>query len=58
MREISPFMRLFTEADLVKFARYVPQPEEANSLINKARLIVETTTPVPGEEPLPEEVLA
>ena len=58
MREISPFMRLFTEADLVKFARYAPQFEEANSLINKARLIVETTTPVPGEVPLPEEVSA
>jgi len=58
MREISPFMRLFTEADLVKFARYAPQFEEVNSLVNKARLIVETTTPVPGEEPLPEEVPA
>jgi hypothetical protein len=58
MREISPFMRLFTEADLVKFARYVPRFEEANSLVNHARLIVEATTPVPGQEPLPEEVPA
>ncbi len=50
MRQISPFMRLFTEADLVKFARYAPQPEEVYGLIDKARLIVETTTPIPGAE--------
>lgn len=50
MREMSAFMRLFTESDLVKFARYIPQPDEVGGLIKKARLIVDATTPIPEYE--------
>ncbi|MBN1995044.1 MAG: hypothetical protein JW953_20280 [Anaerolineae bacterium] len=45
MREVSVFMRLLFESDLVKFARYLPDPDEVNGLINKARVIVDATTP-------------
>jgi hypothetical protein len=37
---------LWSESDLVKFARYVPQVDNVNSLINRARAVVTRTTPV------------
>ncbi len=39
------FMSLFSESDLVKFARYTPQPDNVHSLINRARDLVAMTTP-------------
>jgi hypothetical protein len=47
MRDVSGFMSLLTESDLVKFARYIPQPADVYGLINKARTIVDVTTPKP-----------
>ncbi|MDX1524270.1 MAG: hypothetical protein R3264_21750, partial [Anaerolineae bacterium] len=37
-------LKLVTESDYVKFARYQPREEEINSLINKARAVVDATT--------------
>jgi len=50
MREMNAFMRLFSESDLVKFARYVPAANEIDRLINKARIIIDATIPVPEME--------
>jgi hypothetical protein len=44
---IRDFMNVFIESDLVKFARFRPNAQEAYSLVPKARAIVESTTPVP-----------
>jgi hypothetical protein len=41
------FLNLFFEGDLVKFARYRPQPDDVAALIPEARRIVDDTTPVP-----------
>lgn len=49
-REAAAFSALFTESDLVKFARYLPQANEAAGLVNRARTIVDATTPAPETE--------
>ena len=51
------FIEIFTESDLVKFARFRPQLEDAYELIQKARKIVQTTTPAPEppDDQLPKE---
>lgn len=36
---------LMTEADLVKFAKYVPDPEHANAALERGRNVVVSTTP-------------
>ena len=46
-RDVAGFMGLLSESDLVKFARYIPQADNVTQLINKARTIVDATTPVP-----------
>ena len=43
--EISMLVSLFQEADLVKFARYLPNQEEARQLLQNARLFIQKTTP-------------
>jgi hypothetical protein len=53
MRNVSGFMSLLAESDLVKFARYIPQPADIYGLINKARAIVDATTPEPEPELMP-----
>jgi hypothetical protein len=50
MRDVSGFMSLLTESDLVKFARYIPLMDDVHRLINKARAIVDATTPEPEPE--------
>jgi hypothetical protein len=50
------FMNIFTTSDLVKFARFRPDVEDAYQVLGKARYIVKITTPVPkatgeGAEP-------
>jgi hypothetical protein len=47
MRDVAAFMSLFSEGDFVKFARYQPQLTEVYSLIGRARVIVDATTPAP-----------
>ncbi|MBN1219820.1 MAG: hypothetical protein JXM69_12900 [Anaerolineae bacterium] len=57
LRDVSAFMRLFSQSDLVKFARYLPQADEVYQLIDRARIIVAATTPEPDSEvasPTPE----
>jgi hypothetical protein len=51
--DVTGFMRLLTESDLVKFARYIPQPADIYGLINKARAIVDATTPQPESKTIP-----
>lgn len=41
------FMNLFTASDLVKFARFRPDMEDAYHVVGKARYIVKITTPIP-----------
>lgn len=50
------FMDILGESDLVKFARYVPHADNVHGLVNRARTIVRSTTPleVVGE-PTPSE---
>jgi hypothetical protein len=48
MRPVSSFMSVFAESDLVKFARYQPNFSEVGSLINRARAVVDVTTPAPA----------
>lgn len=57
---VRDFMDLFMESDLVKFARFRPSQQEAYWLMNKARALVEVTTPVPEPvvEPVEAEVAA
>ncbi len=59
MQDISGFMSILSESDLVKFARYTPQADDINGLVNKARVVVDTTTPQPEPElaTTPEEVV-
>lgn len=45
MAHVSSFMSMVSESDLVKFARYVPQTDDVNSLTNRARVVVKMTTP-------------
>ncbi|MFQ5611496.1 MAG: BatD family protein [Anaerolineae bacterium] len=52
------FLNLFSDSDLVKFARYRPGPEDAYRLIPQARAIVEATTPEPAPEVAEAEVTA
>ena len=40
-------MTVFIEGDLVKFARFRPNAQEAYNIVPKARAIIETTTPIP-----------
>lgn len=47
---VRKFLSIFQESDLVKFARYQPQPQEAYTLLEEARTIVKVTTPVPVPE--------
>jgi hypothetical protein len=62
MQDVAAFMSIFSESDLVKFARYNPPPAEINSLIGRARTVVERTTHVVPDStrlPAPEvEVVA
>ena len=51
--DVTGFMSLLTESDLVKFARYIPQPADIYGLINKARAIVDATTPKPEFKTIP-----
>ncbi|MEM7344826.1 MAG: hypothetical protein AAF485_11335 [Chloroflexota bacterium] len=46
------FMNLLTESDFVKFARYSPPAENVDDLIEKARAMIEVTTPDPEIEVL------
>ena len=47
MRDVAGFMSIFSESDLVKFARYQPQLDDVYSLVNRARTAVDATTPAP-----------
>ncbi len=49
---VRDFLNVFMESDLVKFARFQPYSQDAYNIIDKARLIVEATTPEP--EPVDE----
>jgi hypothetical protein len=44
---VRKFLSIFQEGDLVKFARYRPQPQDAYELLDEARTIVKVTTPAP-----------
>jgi len=48
---VRDFMDLFSESDLVKFARFKPYQQDAYRLVSKARALIETTTPEPVVEP-------
>lgn len=54
--DAAEFMDIFSESDLVKFARYVPHADNVNGLVNRARHLVHTTTPQVVE--VPEELAA
>ena len=43
--DAAEFMDIFAESDLVKFARYVPHADNVNGLVNRARHVVQVTTP-------------
>jgi hypothetical protein len=43
--DAAEFMGIFSESDLVKFARYVPHADNVNGLVNQARAVVAQTTP-------------
>ena len=43
--DAAEFMDIFSESDLVKFARYVPHADNVKGLVNRARTVVTTTTP-------------
>lgn len=47
VREMGGFMSLFSESDLVKFARYKPHSDNIYSLIARARAVVDATAPEP-----------
>lgn len=49
--DAAEFMEIFSESDLVKFARYAPHADNVNGLVNRARHLVHTTTPQPVETP-------
>ncbi len=56
VEDVRDFMDLFMESDLVKFARFRPSQQDAYWLMNKARALVEVTTPEP--QPVNEPVEA
>jgi hypothetical protein len=47
VREMSGFMTILSESDLVKFARFKPQPGDSAALIGNARAVIDATTPRP-----------
>lgn len=49
------FVSLFAASDLVKFARFKPQPHQAYRLLEQARDIVQETTPLPEPTPPPSQ---
>lgn len=52
------FLEIFTESDLVKFARFKPGLDDAYEVVGKARRLVQVTTPVnepPEAEPVAKE---
>lgn len=49
-REMSGFMTILSESDLVKFARFKPRSEDSSSLIRKARAVIDATAPRPEPE--------
>jgi len=53
MQDVAAFMTIFSESDLVKFARYNPSLDEINSLVGRARTVVEVTTSVSETTALP-----
>lgn len=54
-QRVNAFLDLFTESDLVKFARYIPPREAISRLIPGARRIIDETTPPPEPAATPEE---
>lgn len=52
MYDVQSFMNILSDSDLVKFARYVPNPNDAYALIYQARDVVDRTslTAEPSEE--------
>ncbi len=50
-QDVNALMSVMTESDWVKFARYIPLPGEVHGLIDRARTVIDTTTPEP--EPVP-----
>ncbi len=53
MQDVAAFMTIFSESDLVKFARYNPPSGEINGLVGRARTVVEATTHAPETTGLP-----
>jgi hypothetical protein len=55
--DAAEFMDIFSESDLVKFARYVPHADNVKGLVNRARAVVVATTPKvePVAEPMAPE---
>lgn len=53
------FIDIFSESDLVKFARFKPQLEDAYELIQTARRIIQSTTPTPEppDDQIPKETV-
>ncbi|MCB9078347.1 MAG: hypothetical protein H6631_12180 [Anaerolineaceae bacterium] len=53
------FIEIFTQSDLVKFARFRPQLEDAYELIQQARKIIQSTTPIlePPDDQIPKETV-
>ncbi len=56
MRDTADFMSIFTESDLVKFARHTPQVEDGQRLLYKARAVIDITTPQPEADPDPPQI--
>ncbi len=50
LEHVLQFIRLFSEGDLVKFARFVPDIERARAIIGQARLLVDVTKIVVGTQ--------
>ncbi len=47
MPDVAGFMGILSESDLVKFARYRPGSDDVDNLVDRARTVVDTTTPPP-----------
>ncbi len=47
VRDMAGFMSILSESDLVKFARYMPKPDDSYGLVDKARAVVEATVSLP-----------
>jgi hypothetical protein len=56
--DAAEFMDIFTESDLVKFARYVPHADNVKGLVNRGRHVVQITTPEVVEEVEEPEVMS